>query len=358
MSEFFEDFLTEDGMQLQGVADRGIALGAFGKHPGWDDHIEDLGLETESLITGKKMLYIHGVGGQIDKGSWEKLGSDQRLADFNHVFLWQRAGQFLLGKMWSSSDGKGRKRYPMVVCAHCIGASLGWALRTVLPRLDTVESACKATNSAAEVRALLQQARSGLRAMLTQPDASGEYAPVPPGLLNEFVSSPTLGPDRRGWFRIVHQLQNLFTTYGRGTFNLKNDLSGLRPQQVRLPTAGTSPPDALLLWTRFLFLCVDPPVPFLLAVSPGQQWLDATVGKPSTEEFFCLRATPRAFPLATEVPYELDEKVKGQTLALLTQLQSGTGTVPVSRPLRAEDSGGGGWFSVTQRWFRRGRKAG
>ena len=30
-----------------------INLGAFGKHPGWDDHIDDLGLESSQLINAK-----------------------------------------------------------------------------------------------------------------------------------------------------------------------------------------------------------------------------------------------------------------------------------------------------------------
>ncbi len=50
MSDFYMRFLMEDGQRLEPETGRYIALGAFGKHPGWDDHIEDLGLETDSLI--------------------------------------------------------------------------------------------------------------------------------------------------------------------------------------------------------------------------------------------------------------------------------------------------------------------
>src|SRR5262249_35748729 len=126
VSQFLKKFLADDASRLPAQNGRYLALGVFGKHPGWDDHIEDLGLETETLNLAKRVLYIEGVGGQIDAGAWEKLDPAQRTDGFNHVFLWQRGGQFLLGRMWSSSDGKGRTRYPMVLCAHCIGASLGW----------------------------------------------------------------------------------------------------------------------------------------------------------------------------------------------------------------------------------------
>src|SRR5689334_10706102 len=141
MSQFFKRFLIEEGTRLNAEAGQYLALGAFGKHPGWDDHIEDLGLETETLTLAKRILYIQGVGGQIDTGAWEKLEPSQRLEGFNHVFVWQRSGQFLLGRLWSSSDGKGRTRYPMVVCAHCVGASLKWGLEYVLPRLQDLEQA-------------------------------------------------------------------------------------------------------------------------------------------------------------------------------------------------------------------------
>ena len=124
MSDFFKKFLLEDSRRLS-PGGRYVGLAAFGKHPGWDDHVEALGLETESLNIAKTVLYVNGIGGQIDSGAWEKLDAAQPLPDFNHVFVWQRSGQILVGRLWSSSDGKGRKRYPMVICLHFVGVPLG-----------------------------------------------------------------------------------------------------------------------------------------------------------------------------------------------------------------------------------------
>ena len=56
MSDFYKKFLLEDVRKLGTSSARQIFLGAFGKHPGWDDHVEDLGLETESLIYAKTLL--------------------------------------------------------------------------------------------------------------------------------------------------------------------------------------------------------------------------------------------------------------------------------------------------------------
>ena len=98
MSDFFKKFLVED-LRRFGSGGCQVALAAFGKHPGWDDHVEDLGLETESLNIAKTVLYINGIGGQIDSGEWDKLDAAQQLPAFNHLFLWLRGSQFLIGRM-------------------------------------------------------------------------------------------------------------------------------------------------------------------------------------------------------------------------------------------------------------------
>src|SRR6185503_18295903 len=154
MSDFFKKFLLEDARRLS-PSGRYVALAAFGKHPGWDDHVEDLGLETESLNLAKTVLYVNGIGGQIDSGAWEKLDAAQQLPAFKHVFVWQRSGQILVGRLWSSGDGKSRKRYPMVICLHFMGVTLGWALKHALPALAELEEECARTTSAADVRSLL-----------------------------------------------------------------------------------------------------------------------------------------------------------------------------------------------------------
>ncbi|MCD6304191.1 MAG: hypothetical protein J7M21_04435, partial [Planctomycetes bacterium] len=116
-----------------------VFLAAFGKHPGWYDHIEHLGIETEDLAELKGLLYVQGIGGQIDRGAWENLADVQRIEGFSHVFLRRLPGSVFVGRLWSSTDGKGRKRYPMVVCAECRGLSIDWAVENVLPRLADLQ---------------------------------------------------------------------------------------------------------------------------------------------------------------------------------------------------------------------------
>src|SRR5437016_13366914 len=81
-----------------------LTLAAFGKHPGWDDHIPGIGVETETLAQLKQTLYVGGIGGQIDSGAWERLEGEKRLEGFDHTFLWLNAGHVVLGQLWSSTD--------------------------------------------------------------------------------------------------------------------------------------------------------------------------------------------------------------------------------------------------------------
>ena len=362
MSDFLKKFLLEDARRLS-PSGRFVGLAAFGKHPGWDDHVEDLGLETESLNLAKTVLYVNGIGGQIDSGAWEKLDGAQQLAAFNHVFVWQRGGlgapkaaeggQILVGRLWSSSDGKGRKRYPLVVCLHFTGVTLGWALKQALPALAELAEGCAKTPSAEDVRALLQRKRAALREAIQAADNRGEYAPVSAEALHKILS-PAADAQREGFLRVLYQMQSQLGAFAPGKFNAA--AGTVRAQQIRVPLAGGNAEEALLFWTRFLLTQVDAGAPLLLALpladeeskvqslkskvseaevpaldvrletkdfSSPDGWVDATVGEPESHEFFCLRASPKAVPLVSEVPYTLDEAFRAKATAFLSGFQRG-----------------------------------
>src|SRR5579885_3092405 len=115
MSGFLQDFLHADFATLSRKDPPRVYLAVFGKHPGWNDHIEDIGLDSVALINAKRYLYLHGLSGQIDANAWEKLDESARREGFDHWLLWHRPGECLVGRLWSSSDGKGRTRYPMIL---------------------------------------------------------------------------------------------------------------------------------------------------------------------------------------------------------------------------------------------------
>src|SRR5262249_22798 len=64
----------------------------------------------------------------------------------------------------------------------------------------------------------------------------------------------------------------------------------------------------LNLWMQFLLSHLDRTVPMAVFVPVGAQrgWADLVVGEIDGSQFYCLRASPKAMPLVTEIPYTLD----------------------------------------------------
>jgi hypothetical protein len=321
MSDFSKTFLTDDRRFRPEHPQ--IFLSVFGKHPGWDDHIESLGLDTPSLIVAKNLLYTQGIGGQIDSGAWEKLEPEHRMAGFNHLFFWQRGEQqFLVGQLWSSRDGKGRTRYPMILCAHCVGVPVSWAFEIVLPVMETMRQECQATPSAAEVKAILARRTAELNQKL----AAGppRETPLTAAERKAFLDSQALGPQSEGLRRIAHQIESQMSGYTAGGLSSQaaNRGADQRPQQIRLPQCAPAA-RSLALWREFLLLTLNRNVPLLLVASTDQPWLDATVGEPGTHEFFALRAAASKLPLASSIPYTLDEAGKRRSDELAARFLAG-----------------------------------
>ncbi len=306
MKSFAKEFLREDlGPERQ------IFLGAFGKHPGWDDHIDDIGLETESMVCAKQMLYVEGVGGQI--GPWEQLEWPAQIA-FNHVFLWRRGEQLLVGRLWTSSDGKKRTRYPMVLCAHCSKMNREVVLETLLAWLEELRTRAMATRSADEVREMVGQFRDGLRAWINELDG----AAPPPFENGEFLSD--LGVDAgdvtltKSLWRICCNPYSLSKHRGRADGSA---------EKIRVLASSASAARSLHFWSRLLDSQLDPGAPLLLLLPMDQYWLDAVVGELASRDLFCLRASPRALPLSSDEEAEVPTRFLDEARALIEQAASG-----------------------------------
>ena len=273
-----------------------IYLGAYGKHPGWDDHIDDIGLDTESLLLAKQVLYVDGIGGQIDSGEWDKLHENQRLAQFKHIILWKRGNAFLLGRIWSSRDGKNRTKYPMIACAHCVRVPLPWGLTNVLPALEEVEKLCKSTSSAEEVREIIRRTLAALRQSL-----GSASAPQSNGKEVAFIDQLGLADQQEKLFRITY---HVCTHLGNCSANASREaVSEATSGQVRLPAASGLVSQTLGFWIHFLESQLGTGVPILLALPLERQWLDATAGEPTDRDFYSLRVTPEILAIASKVTY-------------------------------------------------------
>lgn len=313
MKSFAKEFLRDEPPG----GERQIFLGAFGKHPGWDDHIDDIGLETESLVTAKQLLYVEGIGGQI--GAWEQLDWAAQVA-FNHVFIWRREKQLLVGRMWTSSDGKKRTRYPMVVCAHCIGASLPLVLDTLLAWLEELQARAMATKSAEEVRVTMAQFRDGLRNWL----AAAEEDPARRSFEPEaFLADIGFSQEDESLLKALWHLHGSEHSAGKS-----KGKAGATPEGIRLQASSASTARSLEFWNQMAACELDPSAPVLLVMPAQQYWLDVIAGEPTPPDFFCLRASPRALPLscdATELPEDCREKARAIMEHALTGETAGVG---------------------------------
>jgi hypothetical protein len=325
VSEFAEEFLNENPADLPGGQGRGVFLGAFGKHPGWDDHLEensqapDLGLRTPSLVWTKQLLYEQGVGRNIDLGTWEKLEPTRRLEGFQHHFLWHGATGMVCGTMWSSRDGKGRTRYPMVLAAHAIGTHRRWTVASLFPRLEQLRGECQATERAVEVASALERARVDLRGAVAD---SGRSQSSISDLLTEFVRHPQFGMDHEGVLRVCYQLESQVGPFAVGKYSVR-EARNARPQELRVPAAGRDAVSVFICWTQLIRLYVDEAAPVLVIWPEGESWVDILIGEPTPEDFACLRTTPLHHPCVSDVPFNLDPAFRTRTQSRLETLVQG-----------------------------------
>ena len=301
-----------------------LYLGVFGKHPGWDDHIEDIGIDTDCLINVKRMLYFQGIEGNIQAGSWKELDENQRLDGYRHLFVWLRGNDVVIGRMWSSSDGKGRTEYPMVVCGQCCNLRLAWITDVMLPRLEKIERQCKATTSAADVQRIIADAYMELKSLIPrQPSESSKFLPDF-GVLTRLANRPEMGPDHTGLHRILYHIEREMAAYRiAGTDTSANASFSPPPVHLRVPVCADTRARAVLLWTNTLFTRIDPNTNVLLLLPQDETWVDIVVGEPSTMEFYCLRASLEAIPLTSSIPYDLNSDFVERAETLIDNSRSG-----------------------------------
>ncbi len=330
MSAFSGEFLrerVEDGARPRGL------LGLFGKHPGWDDHIEDLALPTDSLVLAKQALYVQGIGGQVSSGAWARLAEESLLPAFDHFFVWRRGGQFLAGKLWASSDGKRRAHFPMGAIVHCTRVPLAAALPPLFEWLGTVEGACRATRDAAKVRALFQQCQSDFQSWLDGADFATAHASLPP--LPEGEDGDRT---RERLVAVLAEAQRTFADFRPGAWRGRG---GAGAAHLRLPGTASSPATRITFWAGLLAHVLAPDAPLLLLAPVEQRWVDVLAGEPCAKDFFCLRAAAGALPLASG-----SAGADGDSCDTETARAALAAFLNAEPPLSAEsDAGERGWFS-------------
>jgi len=317
MNEFSKNFLNEDWKAMPDAPR--LYVSGFGKHPGWNDHMDEIGLITDSLIKAKAILY-EGIAHQVESAAWNNKGADKIAPGFDHVIHWRRFNESLTGAMWSSTDGKGRSLYPMITLAHCVAQPFAWQAEAVLPALAEVGAKCRAAKTSYEVVSVLNGAQETLRGRLA--DNSAPPAPGPGLGLKEWTAYFSREPELLR--RVLHSLAVNFVPFAPGSYAWCESKKAGQSRSLRLPVVpGANPVDSLNAWLAFLSTQLDPAVPLLGLLPAGRDWLDVIVGEPRETDFVVLRTLPAATPLETSIPYQLSAELSGHQTRLFADLAKG-----------------------------------
>ncbi|MGI9014797.1 MAG: hypothetical protein ACR2GY_11200 [Phycisphaerales bacterium] len=292
-----------------------VALALLGKHPGWQDHIPDIGLETDHLIRLKSDLYLTGIAGNIDRGSWAKLEASRGLAGFHHAFLFSLNDTWTVGRIWSSSDGTSSRRshYPMIAAAQVAGVPFSEVGGEVLVRLAELEQQCRSTESAADVIMLADEARADLRRRIAsmQPPEVDEVASAFDRIKAELDQQPV----DDAFLRILYQIERevpaaCLRTASRGSRS--GDATQPRAVSLRVPVCFPNDVEALLMWNEFCESQFTAALPRWILCPIGEGWVDLLLGPAGREQFFALKARPLEVPVSSDIPYQIDDEFRAR----------------------------------------------
>jgi len=293
-----------------------VLVAAFGKHPGWDDHMEDIGLETDMLVAAKRILYIQGIAGNIEHGRWSELETKRLSIEFGHSFIWCREDDIVAGRLRSSRDGRGRTSYPMVVCAHCRRLPLRWVYDHVLTRLARLEAECMNSSSAGEVRICLSECQKELSGISEATTASGEEYTDRADLMGQLAEYPELGPGEEGLIRILYHIDREISV---GSLPPADKDRCRHSALARVPLSGEHLPEALILWMQLLLGIYGQECGVLVLIPPSRTWLDLIVGEPGPAQLYCLRASSDVVPFTTAVPYSISPEFTAKMRQRITR---------------------------------------
>ncbi len=317
-----------------------LSIFAFGKHPGWDDHIEGLGIVNDTLALCQSILYVKGIRGAIDSGIWEKTEPVKVIPDFEHLVLWQGRRSFLAARMWPSKDGKGRAKYPMLVGIHGGGVSLLQAFPMVAPVLEVLERECRAAKTSGEVIEVLELGRAQLRERIGTLAGSEVVPPLSGEDFQELFNNPSFSEPTTAWERLIYTCRNEFQDYTLGQFSTRRAEQSGQGRHIRLPLLNPSPVTGILNWLRFFRAEIDPMVPIFLSAHLSRNWCDVLIGEPDEQDFSFFKLNLEGIPMASDVPYNLPDNLKTEVKLLLEAIMRGEAK-PIIRDASAAPPNGG-----------------
>jgi hypothetical protein len=291
----------------------GIEVAGFGKHPAWDDHIDDIGLNTESLVLAKQLLYSEGIATQLASGAWDQLEKSGTAIEFDHRFVWCRDQQAIVGAIWASADRKGRARFPLVICGQA--ASPGSrAIDLLFDPIERLGVLCRAAKHQEDIRDAFRR---------TQWELSGANLPGP-------GENPFSEMTDSGQTSILSALVTL-----SASLNHRQSRPGARTSasHFRLSAISSKAKENLNFWSTYLArqrISSNPP--YVVIASNGKEWIDLIIGEPLENDFYCLRANESALPITSaEIEPKQLHKLEREAKEYLQTYQFGSPDLSTQR---------------------------
>ena len=269
-----------------------IQVGAFGKHPAWDDHIDDIGLGTETLVLTKQLLYSEGIANQLASGAWDQIERSGNAIDFDHRFIWGRDQQAIVGAIWSSADRKGRTRFPLVICAQA-GFEALQAIHVLLDPIEQLGTVCRQAKTQDEIRDAISRSQMEL-----------DYGILPPMDDHRFTKI-----DDSEETSLLPSLVTLSAGLRKRQRGLR-EVGKVNHSHFRLAAISSRAKDSLIFWYAYQAAQrAGSGLPSIVIAANGREWIDLIAGEPLENDFYCLRANQHALP-ATWVTAEGKERSK------------------------------------------------
>ena len=312
-------------------SERRVWVAVLGKHPGWNDHLDDIALDTEVLVSVKRNLYVEGIGGLINAGTWEALAESEIDEGFAHTFFWRQPDGIVIGRMWSSSDGKGRRKYPMIACAMCRSLPFSFVAGPLLDRLRRLEATCKNVNSAAEVIAATDAMGREITELASHVHGLDSADLGGMGSAAQLIDSGVLGDEGVGLKRVLYQIDREMSAFIRpdtaATASRSRSIE-IRGQHIRLPLPTTEDERAqeqtgLGLWCRLMLTKIDPLVPMMFVTRDDRPWVDVIVGELGVTPLACLQTNLAGLPFGSDIPFTIEGETEAQLDASIAASRAG-----------------------------------
>ncbi|WAC17862.1 hypothetical protein OVA24_11465 [Luteolibacter sp. SL250] len=320
-----------------------IPLAVFGKHRAWSDHLEDIGLDTPSLGKFKQSFYTDGIRTNLDTGAWEPLSEEGKTVDWDHELFMTGPRGMILARLWASTDGRGRRSYPMIAATHLPTTRLPADLTPLQEALELAKEQCSSADTQDAVRSAAVSGKIALEY------AVRNLSPMPAEGPTEESRARFLGmgSGEEGFRRILHvMLADL------AAFSKNRRQPDVRPRHFRLPSSPGDRGKGFLMWHTFFQPHLPDGTLWTIIAPKDGGWADVSVGGTDSDFVHLSRLNAEGMPPLNEIPYSLAPENEEQFGKILSSFTSPPFAVT---SLFAPDQPSGTFSSVMGRLFGKGQ---